>query len=143
MNPQIDLTHAGASIVKTIKRIDRLKYREDIELFPTEYSRRLATILIVDVARLAPIYFFTPFINGDDLGGVRILWINPSTGAQLRLIVPPATDHKLYIYYENEIDSGLDFNVSGRVLSQYLEWLWEENCQKQGKLGDIIRGVVA
>jgi hypothetical protein len=79
------------NLERTIRSIDALKYREDVELLPTEYARFSAIALIKQAAIICPNYFFAPWISGDEDGGVRAVWSRPSIDAQLRLIVPPSS----------------------------------------------------
>jgi hypothetical protein len=111
------------NLIKTIKRIDHLKYREDIELLPTAYARSTATNLVIDTANSKPNYFFQPWISGDELGGVRVVWWRIKAHAQVRLIVPPTPSKKIAIYCEIKEESNLDFDVSSKTLGQYLEWI--------------------
>jgi hypothetical protein len=111
------------NLVKTIKRIDYLRHREEIELLSTAYARSTATNLIISAASSRPNYFTQPWISGDELGGVRAVWWRIKAHAQVRLIVPPTPCKKIAIYCEIKEESNLDFDVTGKTLSQYLEWI--------------------
>ena len=138
MSLLLDPNTCNANLAKTIKRIDFLKYREEIELLPTKYARTTAVELMMATARHAPNYFFAPWLSGDELGGVRVVWLRSQINAQVRLIVPPSAAQRICIYQEIDDKYSLDFAVSGKILAQYLEWICSENYQKQGKSGGII-----
>lgn len=82
------------NLAQTIRSIDALKYREDIELLPTQHARITAIALVKQAAIIRPNYFFAPWISGDEDGGVRVGWSRPSIDAQVRLIVPPTAKSK-------------------------------------------------
>lgn len=134
----LDPSVSNQNLLKTIKRIDWLKYREQIELLPTQFARITATNLIITAAQYAPSYFFQPWISGDELGGIRTVWAK-GLHSELRLIIPPKMGSLIYIYYQLENQYHIDCDVNGRVVGQYLQWLCTENYQKPEKHGGIIK----
>jgi hypothetical protein len=134
----LDRTVSNHNLLKTIKTIDWLKYREQIELIPTQFARIISTNLIITASQFAPSYFYEPWISGDELGGIRAVWAK-RLGCELRLIIPPKTGSLIYIYYQIENQYHIDCDVNGRVVGQYLQWLCTENYQKPEKFGNTTK----
>lgn len=134
----LDRTVSNHNLIKIIKRIDWLKYREQVELLPTQYARITATNLILSAAQYSPNYLFEPWVSGDELGGIRAIWTK-RLDCELRLIIPAKIGSLIYIYYQIDDRYHIDCDVNGRVVGQYLQWLCLENYQKPERHGDTIR----
>ncbi|WP_310410577.1 hypothetical protein [Chamaesiphon sp. OTE_8_metabat_110] len=142
----LDNRIVNRNLQDTTRRIDALKYREDIELLPTPYARNMAIALIQATAKSRPKYFFAPWISGDECGGVRAVWWRPVVRAQVRLIIPPDPKIKIRIYHEFGENYALDYNVSGETIGGYIEWLCKiraGNYPKPEKLGNTIADKIA
>lgn len=130
VNPIIlDAKIIDRNLAKTIETIRYLAYREDVELLPTAYARAMAIALIIQTSESHPHYFFTPWISGDEFRGVRAVWSRPLLNREVRLIVPPNPTTKIRIYHEVGQKAGLDFDVSGQILGEYIKSL----CQQKHK----------
>jgi hypothetical protein len=137
---------ANLNLIKTIEDIDNLKYREEVELLPTEYARGMAIALIGQAARSSLNYFYRPWLSGDDLGGVRVVWKRANFDAQVRLVVPPNTNTQIYIFSQIKEECAIEYNVSGEILAESIAKLCTieiDNCQNQAKLGNIIGAKIA
>lgn len=139
MNVLLNAKISNQNLITTIRNIDELKYREEIELLPSKYARNMAIALIMEAAKSMSEYFFAPWLSGDEWGGVRVVWAR-EFDAQVRLVIPATIDYKIYIYSEVRNEYKLDYNVSGKILAEYIRWLCKlkpELPLKQTKLGDI------
>ena len=125
----LDTKIIARNLAKTIETIRYLAYREDVELLPTAYARAMAIALIIQTSESHPNYFFSPWISGDECGGVRAVWSLTIPDKEVRLIVPPNPKTKIRIYHEVGQKAELDFNVSGQTIGEYIELL----CQQKHK----------
>jgi hypothetical protein len=119
--PRTSITNAN--LIKTIGEIDELRFRDDIEILPTEYARNMAIAIATETASYLPDCFFMPWITGNAHGGVRLIWARSRVRKEVRLIIPPDCEGKLSIYHESRNKEGMEFNVSAKMLSCWLQWL--------------------
>jgi hypothetical protein len=146
VNLILDARISNQNLFQTITDIDELKYREQLELLPTEYARSMAIALIGQAARSSLNYFYRPWLSGDDLGGVRVVWSRPKFDAQVRLIVPPNTNTQIYIFSQFKEECAIEYNVSGEILAESIAKLCTidiDNYQNRAKLGNIIEAKIA
>ena len=96
------------------------EYGEIIQ--PTEYATNKAIDLVSKAAKSISKRFFKAWVSTEDSGGVSLTWSKPDFEKEVRLIIPPTPDRKIYLYHENVSEYGIEYNVSAKTLSHWLSW---------------------
>lgn len=117
MKPLLNARIVNLNLLKTIADINDLKYREEVELLPTEYARNMAIAIATAAYRCLPDYFFRPWLSGDDLGGVRLVWSRSSINDQVRLVAPPIS------IVASIFSAELEKIPRSNIMSAALHWL--------------------
>jgi hypothetical protein len=112
----------------TIDRIRELteldEEDEDGEVvIPTKYAIQKAIELVSEAEKLMSSGFFKAWVSSEDTGGIRLTWSKPELKKQVRLVVPPTSDQKTYLYHEHHDEYGVEYNISAKTLSNRLRRL--------------------
>jgi hypothetical protein len=111
----------------TIDRINRLVEDEEEDeygeiIIPTEYATQKAIELVSKAANLIPKRFFKAWVSTEDSGGVGLDWSKPELEKEVRLVIPATPDRKICLYHELGNEYGVEYNVSAKTLSYWLNW---------------------
>jgi hypothetical protein len=111
----------------TLARINGLREDEEEDEYgeiinPTDYATVIAIELISKAAKLIPSKFFKAWVSTEDSGGISLTWSKPELEKEVRLIIPPTPDRKIYLYHEKGAEYGVEYNVSAKTLGYWLSW---------------------
>jgi hypothetical protein len=111
----------------TLGRINELKEDEEEDEYgeiikPTEYANKTAIELVSKAAKSIPEKFFKAWVSTEDSGGIGLTWSKPELEKEVRLVIPPTSDRKIYLYHEMCDEYGVEYNVSAKTLSHWLSW---------------------
>jgi hypothetical protein len=111
----------------TLRRINELKEDEEDDEYgeiikPTEYATKVAIELVTKAAKSISARFFKAWASTEDSGGVVLTWSKPELAKKVRLVIPPKSDRKIYLYHEMAEEYGVEYNVSAKTLSKWLNW---------------------
>jgi hypothetical protein len=124
-NHLISIADVGLKI--TLARIKELQEDEEADeygeiIIPTEYAIEKAIELVSKAAKLIPAKFFKAWVSTEDSGGVSLTWSKPVLEKEVRLVIPPTPDRKIYLYHEKSAEYGVEYNVSAKTLGYWLSW---------------------
>jgi hypothetical protein len=111
----------------TIDRINQLLEDDEEDeygeiIIPTEYAIKIAIELVSKAANLIPKRFFKAWVSTEDSGGVGLDWSKPELEKEVRLVIPATPDRKICLYHEMGNEYGVEYNVSAKTLSYWLNW---------------------
>ncbi len=111
----------------TLRRINELKEDEEEDEYgeiikPTEYSTKTAIELVTKAVKSISIRFFKAWASTEDSGGIVLTWSKPELDKKVRLVIPATSDRKIYLYHEMAGEYGVEYNVSAKTLSKWLNW---------------------
>ncbi len=92
---------------------------EEDQVFPTAYAYDTALTLLLDT-QLQMRNLPRPSVTADETGGIRLQWIGQER--QVRLVVPPDSSGREYVYFELGKLYDLENNPSAVALAQHLRW---------------------
>jgi hypothetical protein len=91
-------------------------------IIPTKYAIQKAIELVSKAANLIPKRFFKAWVSTEDSGGVGLDWSKPELEKEVRLVIPATPDRKICLYHEMGNEYGVEYNVSAKTLSYWLNW---------------------
>ncbi len=111
----------------TLARINGLQEDEEEDEYgeiinPTDYATTVAIELVSKAAQLISANFFKAWVSTEDSGGVSLTWSKPELEKEVRLVIPPTSDRKIYLYHEKGAEYGVEYNASAKTLSHWLSW---------------------
>ncbi len=111
----------------TLERINRLEEDEEEDEYgevinPSRYATQTSIELVSQAAKSISGQFFKAWVSTDDSGGVVLNWSKPELDKKVRLVIPPIPERKIYLYHEMAEEYGIEYNVSAKTLSEWLNW---------------------
>lgn len=103
---------------KELRLLERIP---DREFRPSKYAYRTAWWLLQEAYIYLTDSFPEPSIAPDGEGGISIDWTND--GRLVRLDIPMSSLRRAYVYYEHGQDHGVVYELSAKVLANWLNWL--------------------
>lgn len=102
----------------TLQKVVELMDEEDDDDRPTLYAHQRASKILKDTAEIIGMRFPKALATTGPSQGVRLLW--QSGGCEVRLVVGGSVTNKSYIYWRDDLRSGVSHETNPELLAVYL-----------------------